>query len=282
MKKDKTPWPLKVMRWSFPKLEALMPGVARRLFIKLFFTPFRYPVPAKERKAETFAAKSRIGVPGKEAQIYEWGAGDRYVLMVHGWAGRATQFRRFVKPLMTNGFKVVGFDGPAHGQSQGKRATFLEFEETIQHVYKRFGEPTAVVAHSYGGNAVLYAAVNGLSVKKLVNIASPTIAEDIVDTYLKALGASPKVKQEFYYFIEKQYGRPFEQFTALHFVKKLTSPIPLMLVHDEDDKEVGIQHAEALLEMYPSAKLVRTSGLGHTRILRDDFVIREVVTFITN
>ncbi len=268
------------MRWGFPKLEAVAPGLARRLFIRLFFTPFRYPVPEKERKAETFSEKSRIGSPGKETQVYAWGKSDRYVLFVHGWAGRATQFRRFVKPLLQSGFAAVGFDGPAHGQSQGKRATFLEFEVTIRNIYERFGEPTAIVAHSYGGNAVLYAAVNGLPVRKLINIASPTIAEDIVDTYLKALGASEKTKGAFYDFILKKFGQPFDHFTALHFVKHLPAPIELLLVHDEDDKEVGPQHPEALLKVYPEAKLIRTSGLGHTRILRDDSVISEVVTFI--
>jgi pimeloyl-ACP methyl ester carboxylesterase len=268
------------MRWAFPKLEVVAPGLARRLFIRLFFTPFRYPVPEKERKAETFSGKSRIGSPGKEAQVYAWGKSNRYVLFVHGWAGRATQFRRFVKPLLDSGFAAVGFDGPAHGQSQGKRATFLEFEVTIKNIYSRFGEPVAIIAHSYGGNAVLYAAVNGLPVRKLVNIASPTIAEDIVDTYLKALGASDKTKGAFYDFILKKFGQPFDHFTALHFVKHLPAPIELLLVHDVDDKEVGPQHPEALLKVYPAAKLIKTSGLGHTRILRDDSVISEVVTFI--
>jgi pimeloyl-ACP methyl ester carboxylesterase len=281
VKKDKTPTPLKLMRWGFPKLEFLAPSLARRLFIKLFFTPFRYPVPEKEKKAETFSEKWRIGLPGKEVQVFSWGKSDRYVLFVHGWAGRTTQFRRFVKPLIKAGFAAVGFDGPAHGQSQGKHATFLEFETTIRNIYGRFGEPAAIIAHSYGGNAVLYAAVNGLPVRKLVNIASPTIAEDIVDTYLKALGASPGIKDAFYDFILKKYGQPFDHFTALHFVKHLPAPVDLLLVHDDDDKEVGPQHPEALLKVYPGANLIKTSGLGHTRILRDDSVIREVVTFIS-
>lgn len=270
------------MRWAFPKLEVLAPRLAQRLFIRLFFTPFRYPVPEKERKAESFAKKSKIGTTGKEIQVFVWGESDRYVLLVHGWAGRATQFRRFVKPLLESGFSVVGFDGPAHGQSKGKRATFREFDETIRNIYGRFGEPAAIIAHSYGGNAVLYAAVNGLPVQKLINIASPTIAEDIVDTYIAALGASPAVKHHFYDFIQRKYGQPFEQFTALHFVKHLPRPLALLLVHDDNDKEVGPQHPMELLKVYPSARLMRTAGLGHTRILRDDGVIRKVVTFINN
>jgi hypothetical protein len=53
-----------------------------------------------------------------------------------------------------------------------------------------------------------------------------------------------------------------------------------MLVHDDEDKEVNIRQAEALQKLYPSAKLVRTSGLGHTRILKDNIVIQRCVTFV--
>lgn len=268
------------MQWAFPKVEALSGSLASKLFIKLFFTPFRYRVPEKEKKAETFARKIRLGPSGNETQVFEWGTAKRYVLFVHGWAGRATQFRRFVKPLLAAGFGVVGFDGPAHGQSQGKRASFKEFEEAIRQIYAKYGEPEAIVAHSYGGNAVLYAAVNGLPVPKLINIASPTIAEDIVDTYIKGLRASARVKRDFYDYISSTYGQPFDNFAALHLVKQLPAPVRLLLVHDEKDKEVGPHHPEELMKIYPSAKLVKTSGLGHTRILRDNSVIREVVTFI--
>jgi esterase/lipase len=44
--------------------------------------------------------------------------GNKAVL-VHGWAGRATQFRRVCWPLLKEGFQVVT-DGPAHGKLKGK------------------------------------------------------------------------------------------------------------------------------------------------------------------
>jgi hypothetical protein len=51
-------------------------------------------------------------------------------------------------------------------------------------------------------------------------------------------------------------------------------------VHDENDKEVEIAHADALLNAYPNAHHIRTRKLGHTRILKDDQVIKRCVTFI--
>ena len=279
-KKDKTPRLLKLIRWIFPKLEWLMPSVAHKTFINLFFIPFHYTPTEKEKKAETFAEKFTVDVNGKRIQCFSWGQGKKVVVVIHGWAGRATQFRRFLKPLNAAGYRVVGFDGPAHGQSEGKRTDIREFEEVLKKLIDKVGMPEAILAHSFGGGVALYAAMNGLPVKKLINIASPTIGDEIIGNYIKAIGGSSKTKAFFKAYIQKKMGKPFDAFTSLFFVQNLSRKIDLMLVHDENDKEVGIQHPLALLEVYPSATLYRTSGLGHSRILKDDGVIQRCVTFI--
>jgi predicted alpha/beta hydrolase family esterase len=278
-KKDKTPLLLKIVRWVFPKVERIAPPLAHQYFLRIFFTPLRYAVPEKERRAEEYAEKFDFQVGTKKIQGYSWGSGQAYVLFVHGWAGRATQFRRFIKPMMAAGFRVIAFDGPAHGNSEGKSTTILEFEEALKKIYALHGTPDAIISHSFGGGAALFSAMNGLPVKKLVNIGSPTIGDEIITTYLNAINGSPATGVFFKDHMIKTYGKPFDEFTALYFVRHLPKPIDLLLIHDEDDKEVTIRHAEELIKIYPAAKLVRTSKLGHTRILKDDSVIRWCVTF---
>ncbi|HEY9006784.1 MAG TPA: alpha/beta hydrolase [Ohtaekwangia sp.] len=281
-KNDKTPFMLKFVRWVFPRAERLAPSLAYNYFVRLFFTPLRYPTPEKERKAETFSEKFSFTVQHKKVQAYQWGQHNRYILVIHGWAGRATQFRRFIKPLLTADYSVIGFDAPAHGNSEGKRTTILEFELTLKEIYRLKGEPEAIIAHSFGGGAALFSAMHGLPVKKLINIASPTIGDEIINTYLRTIHGSPKAGAFFKDFIVRTYGRPFDEFTALYFIRNLPAPIDLLLVHDADDKEVAIKHAEVLIQVYPAARLIRTQGLGHTRILKDNEVIRQCVTFITS
>jgi len=283
-KKDQTPLPLKIVRWVYPKLERVAPSLAHRYFIKLFFSPLRYKPTDKERKAETFATKFIVSVADKRIQGYQWGADEKqpYVLVVHGWAGRATQFRRFIKPLNAAGYRVIGFDGPAHGNSEGKKTTILEFEKTLQKFYEKFGEPAAIIAHSFGGGVVLFSAMNGLNVRKLINIGSPTIGDEIINTFLKAINASAATGEFFKSFMIKTYGKTFDEFTALHFVKHLPQPVALLLVHDTSDREVSINHPEALVNAYPQARLIRTEGLGHTRILKDNVVIEQCIAFIRN
>ncbi len=279
-KKDKAPQALRFIRWLFPRLERWAPPLANRLFVKIFFTPLSYPYPEKEKKAIRFAKLFSFHAAGKKIQGYQWGDAEKYVLVVHGWAGRATQFRRFIKPLLQAGYSVIGFDGPAHGRSQGKQTNIREFEETLRKLYEIKGEPHAVIGHSFGGAAVIYAAHHGLRVHKLVAIATPTVGDWIIDTYLRAINGSEKTKAWFKAYVPRAYGRPFDEFTALYAIQHMPHSMELLLVYDEDDIEVSPAHACRIKELYPSAKLMITSGLGHTRILKDNKVINRVVDFI--
>jgi pimeloyl-ACP methyl ester carboxylesterase len=202
------------------------------------------------------------------------------VLFIHGWAGRATQFRRFFKPLSAAGYRVVGFDGPAHGASDGTKTNLMEFEAVLHHLLAQEGIPACIIAHSFGGSAALYSIMNGLAVTRLINIGTPTIGDEIIRTYLRAINGSWKTGLFFKDYMVKTYGKSFDEFTAMHFVKHLPHTLELLLVHDEDDHEVIIQHPEELIKIFPAAKLIRTKGLGHTRILKDDGVIAACVTFV--
>ena len=272
---------LKVVQWLYPILERIFPALAHRFFITIFFTPLNYAVPEKEKPVERQAEKFFLTVGQKKIQCYSWGAGP-VVIVVHGWAGRATQFRKIISSLVEANFRVVGFDGPAHGRSQGTSTSIQEFEAVLISLYKRTGVPEAIIAHSFGGGAVLYAAMNGLAVKKLINIASPTIGDEIIATYLKTINASHATASFFRTHILKTTGKSFDEFTALHFIKHIDEHLNLLLVHDEEDPEVPISHAIELRKVYPRAVLYRTSGLGHTRILRDEGVIRRCISFIQN
>jgi esterase/lipase len=259
-----------------------MPQLAFQVFTRLFFTPLHYAVPEKEKKAETFALKFDLNVNDKRISCYRWGEGNQYILLIHGWGGRATQFRRFIKPLIHAGYCVIGFDGPAHGNSSGTKTNIIEFEETIKKIYEQEGVPHAIIAHSFGGGAILFSAMNGLYVPKLITIAMPSIGDEIVNVYLKAINGSTKTGEYFKDYMIKTFHRPFDEFTALHFVKNLHQKIDWLMIHDENDKEVSIDHAMALLQTYPSVKFYKTKELGHTRILKNDDVIRYCVTYLSS
>jgi predicted alpha/beta-fold hydrolase len=281
-KKDKTPSLLKFIQWGFPKLEKIAPILAYRYFVKLFFTPFRYKTPEKELEIAAKAELFSFEVSGKRIQGYKWGKGP-VVLFVHGWAGRGTQFRKFIEAFTEKGFQAVAFDGPAHGKSEGKTTNQIEFYEVLRHLYKTLPEkPTAVITHSFGGVATLFSIMHGLPIHRLINIASPTIGDEIIKTYLKAIHGSSKTGDYFKQFVMKSQAKTFDEFTSLYFIQHLPHPLDLVLIHDEEDKEVVIRHSEELIKLYPKAELIRTKGLGHTRILKDDQVIQTCLRFVAS
>lgn len=277
--KNQIPLAIRVVRWFFPKLERLSRKLAVQYFDRIFFTPLRYKAPEKEIECEHQAVFKEIVANGLKIQTYEWGDSARpYILVMHGWAGRATQFRKFIPELMVAGYRVVGFDGPAHGRSSGKRTNILEFDTALKMVLTKWGEPAGAIAHSFGGGALLFSIMNGLPVKKLINIASPTLADEIIKSYLRAVNGSWGTGILFKQLILKKYGKPFEEFTAMYFIESIQG-LELMLVHDAEDKDVPIIQAEQLVEKYP-AQFLKTSGLGHNRILKDETVIRACIDFI--
>ena len=55
----------------------------------------------------------------------------------------------------------------------------------------------------------------------------------------------------------------------------------LLIYHDEKDLFVPITDGEEIAERWPNAKLVRTQGLGHHRILRDPEIIQACTEFFS-
>jgi len=278
MSNVKAPFLLRVIRFLFPILETCSQSLATRLFAWCFFVPLRYRMPSSEHKIFLEAEKSVEWFEGKKIQFYSWGEGP-VVWVMHGWAGRTTQFRVFIKALTEAGFRVVGFDAPAHGQSQGKITNVLEFSRLLFRLAELHGLPQGAVTHSFGGMAMLYAIKNGLKVNRVVNVAAPADAQEIIRTFLEAVHASPKIGAGFQQYMIKHFGHPLDYYTILHSVKEIKD-LDMLMFYDVADKEVPLVHALALKAAFPLAELVQTVNLSHNALLYDETVVKRGVAFI--
>ncbi|HHL53466.1 MAG TPA: alpha/beta hydrolase [Flammeovirgaceae bacterium] len=274
------PFLLKVIRKVYPVLERTVPPLAYRLAFRLFFTPIRYPVPEREKpvlaRAETFEHK----INGKRTRFYSWGqTGQPLVMVVHGWMGRAGQFYALVEALVSQGFHVVGFDGPGHGKSGGHSTNVLEFASAIRYIADKYGPIHTATGHSFGGITIMRAIEEGVKIGRVVMIATPTIASDILVQYQQKINAGAHTGEIFEEMIRKRYGFEFKAISVAETVKRIQVP-PLLLVHDEDDRDVGIMHARQVQQLVPTSQTLFTKGLGHTRILRHPEVVQRVVAFV--
>ncbi len=280
-KASKDPLALRTVRFAFGILDRTIPPLANRWGFKLFTTPYRYPLPQRERLVKESAEHFDIQYDGKKLQAYTWGTGP-IVLFVHGWAGRGLQVSELVQPLVNSGYQVVTFDAQAHGKSEGKTTNLVLMTGALQALCNKLGPIHTIVGHSFGGTIGLYGIKNGLDAQNLVTISTPSVGQGIIDEFLRRINGSASVGQYLRKRVLNLTGQSFDEFTAETSARYISKELPVLIIHDNDDKEAPIYHADALKTVLPHGKTFYTKDLGHTRILRDQKVIERVVTFVKN
>jgi pimeloyl-ACP methyl ester carboxylesterase len=279
-KKQAPPDRLKYIRWVFPKLERISPFLAKKLAIRLFFSPLRFSEPERHRKFRETGKQMETQIGGKKVIYYLWGETGKPVIFAHGWMGRATQFQKFIIRFQEAGFLPIAFDGPAHGLSEGKSTDLHEFAETIGYLTQEFG-PSHYVGHSFGGVAGVFAKSHGHELLSLITIGSPTVGEYIVEEFCNRINASEKIGNHFHNYVLEKYGRPFSAASIKEMASKMEA-FPFLMIHDVEDEEVPLRHAEENQLRNPWIELEKTNGLGHYKILKNKDVVEVALNFITN
>jgi pimeloyl-ACP methyl ester carboxylesterase len=267
-------WPV---RTAFAVLARVAPGLAARWALDLFFTPHGR---RHSRRGQAFLASGRcfeVRVEGRRVAGWSWGRGPN-VYLVHGWAGVGGQMAAFGPPLVTNGFRVVAFDAPGHGASEGRRSSIVHFGRALRAIAAQEGEAHAVIAHSLGAAATVHALTEGLRVSRAVFVGPTAGPTDWADRFRKHLGIPTHVMEAMRERSERWLGLSWEQFDIPRLAQ--SQGLPLLVLHDRHDLEVPWKDGAAIAAAWPGARLVTTTGLGHQRILRDQGVVREAVSFV--
>ena len=265
-------------RLGLSLLGRLAPAAADRRALALFATPRRSSAPRPPQVPGLQAHRFRIATDAGELTAWDWGEGARTVLLVHGWNGHAGQMTGFVAPLVRAGFHVVAFDQPAHGQSAGKRATVLLFEQAVLAVARRLGPIHAVIAHSLGATGVGLALAQGLPVERAVLLAPPSEARFYARAFARALGLSAAREDGLLAEMRRLLDGDFGRVDLGQQAARVQTPV--LIVHDPDDPAVPFAHGRTIAEALPHARLRPAPGLGHHRILRDPDVIDAAVAFV--
>ena len=58
--------------------------------------------------------------------------------------------------------------------------------------------------------------------------------------------------------------------------------IPGLIIHDEHDEDIPWREGKAVSDIWKNARFIKTSKLGHRRILRDAASIDAIVSFIAD
>jgi pimeloyl-ACP methyl ester carboxylesterase len=257
--------------------------------VAMFRTARRRP-DGFEQSVSQSAESLRIRAANSSIALQRWGAGP-LVVLVHGWNGRGSQLGAFVEPLVNAGFQVVAFDAPGHGASSGTSSSMVEFanafDAVVDSVTPYFQPLAGVIAHSMGGAAVTFALSRAQArprleaaacPPRLAFLAPPIDVADFLNTVSSELGLSARTQAALRSALERKVGLRVEDLHSLRLAPTMTAP--LLVLHDEEDRAVPVACGEALAQAWPRAELIKTRGLGHSRILRDPTTVATVVAHV--
>jgi len=269
----------KIIIWTGKTIAFFSSYLAVRYALYLFGKPQRHTTPKREVSFYEAAKSNRIFVPTvrKYIQLYQLGSSEKKILLVHGWSGRGTQLYKIAEQLVDEGFEILSFDGPAHGNSSGNHTIFEEFVETVLYLNRTQGKFQAAIGHSFGGMILLNAIHRGMILDKFTIISSGNKVEDVIKSFVKNIHLSAKIERKMIQYLERKTGMKIEQLASSEFIKN--SSIPGLIIHDNSDFEVPVFCAHQIKSAVKNGTLLITENLGHRRILRDSKVIDSIVNF---
>lgn len=270
----------RIIIFSAKLCEFISPKLAVKYAAKLFTTPIKHKVPKRELEMDQKSIQKTVHVSAinKDINLYQYGKGDRRVLLVHGWSGRGTQLFKIADELIKKGFTVFSFDAPAHGKSKGNTTIMSEFIASILEIEKQDGPFEFAIGHSLGGMSVLNSIKDGLKTKKAIVIGSGDIVQDILDDFISKLKLKQKMSLRLRDFFEEKYRVKMDDFSAYKAAQKIT--IPILVIHDNDDPEVPVKAGIHIHQNLKNGSLFLTDGLGHRKILGNQNVIKKILEFI--
>ena len=259
-------------------LEKISPKLALSFGLKIFYRPIRFARPERENKIYNTSEKGNIDVNGKSVRTYSWLNGEKKVMIIHGWSGRGTQLNKIIEYFIEKNYTVHSFDAPAHGESKGKTTHMFEFVDSIKAMENNFGKFDAIVGHSMGGVASLNAVYEGVIVSKVVVIGTPNLIMNVIYDFCMNINLSEKIVPLIQDYIENKYNKSVYSVSSEYVGARIN--VPILIVHDEDDKDVEFSEAVAINNKIENSELFRTKKLGHRLVLANKEVVEKVFAFV--
>ena len=255
-----------------------VPGLTESMVKKFFFTPHPYKVTLEERNYLENAKPFQITVHNKAIRCWQWGSGP-VVLLAHGWNGRGIQLHHFIEPLIREGYSVIAYDAPGHGESQGKTSSYFEFTDTIRMLLNSSNghNVKGVIAHSLGASATVNSIVKEDKPLDVVLIAPALRLAEVLYHDFDHVGIPRPIYQDLIKEYEDEFGYDMQRDNPSNLLSEIESKI--LIVHDRNDPTIPYVDSEELSDKSQNIQLLTTEGLGHKKILTDRSVIDAVMKY---
>lgn len=231
------------------------------------------------RRASPGREVARHRMPDGEVVLHAMPAqpGATRVLLVHGWNSAAADWAPLARTLAAGGMNVFAADLPGHGAARGRSASLPRFVRALERIAREHGPFDVWIGHSMGANAALTAIARGAFARRLVLIGALVRPAWALRGFARGFGLSPTATEAYLRGIEQAESMRLAEVDAERNAGRVQAPT--LVVHDADDRVIPLAHGEALAQRLPAARLLRTRGLGHRRVLANDDVARKIADF---
>jgi pimeloyl-ACP methyl ester carboxylesterase len=262
---------------SLNTLAHIAPKRTARLGFELFCRPMRLQINAKQKAFFHTAKLDVVMHKGNAIQTYQWGNGEKKILLLHGWQSHTYRWKSYIEVLKDE-YSVFSIDAPGHGLSGGKLLNVPLYSEVIEEQIARIGTLDAIITHSLGAFSTLYTAYRkpDLPVNKIITLASPGEAQEFFNFFMNTLNLSNKTTKLVTDHFKETFQKTPDYFSAPAFASAVK--IPGLIIHDEGDPETPFYHAERIHHAWKNSRLIKTKGYGHN--LRAPEVLHDVVKFV--
>ncbi|HSC52778.1 MAG TPA: alpha/beta fold hydrolase [Phnomibacter sp.] len=199
-------------------------------------------------------------------------------LIVHGFAGNARSFEKYIHPMLHRGYDVFAYDAPGHGKSSGSRLNLISYKWALEDIIQHHGHFDAYMAHSLGGMSLMLALEQlGFQHQNNIVLIAPLIEVQRATVNFGQFLQLPNVMMAHVTReIEEKAGHPLAWFSLPRILRQHKGKV--LWVHDRQDYTTPFDDMTEILAQPPThIEFLVTEGLGHSRIYRDNQVRKKVL-----
>ena len=220
----------------------------------------------------------------QDLHCYELGnVQGELVFLVHGWDSNAGSLSKFAFELAERNYRVVSFDLPGHAKSDSDHTNLYECKEAFTSLLEFINpqKPFTVISHSFGSAMTAYT-ISKLNYKvdKFVFLTTPNSLLEVFTNFKNFVGINDKA---FGYMIKNAEEVVSEKIESVNVSERLKniSFTKLLLVHDKSDKIIPFKNSEDIFHANKNSDLKTYDKIGHYRMLWNDEVLEDTMSFIT-